>query len=133
MVTMDEISFDKEEFNKQLRARLTYLRETNGYKLKQVAKKVGLTHVQVHNHETGVSNVYAYHIPSYARTYKKPESYFFDESNAQIFSELAEDKINLMIAARITHLDNEVKLALFELVKTMTDVAKKEQGKQHAA
>lgn len=132
MVTMKQISFDKDEFKKQLRIKIAVLRNQHGYTLEHVAQEIGLTYSQVHNHETS-ANIYPHHIVSYAMLYDKPISYFFGYNEDDDVSEIARDKRNMLIAAEIAQMEDDIKLGFFQLAKTVNQCFKKQQLKEQAA
>ncbi len=133
MVSMKKLSFDKDEFKNQLRSRLVYLRGQSNYTLEEIAEKVGLTYQQVHNHEIGTSNVYPHHLINYARVYDKPVSFFFGDENNEAISDLAKDKRNLVIAAEVAQLQDDIKITLFNLAKQVNKSLKNSESKEHGA
>ena len=132
MVTMKQMSVDKDEFKTQLRLKLALLRTQHAYTLEQVAQKIGLTYAQVHNHENG-ANVYPHHIVSYAILYDKPISYFYGYNQEDDLSEIARDKRNMLIAAEIAQMEDDIKLGFFQLAKTVNQSFKKHQQEEQAA
>ncbi len=132
MVTMKQISFDKDEFKKQLRLKISVLRTQHGYTLEQVAQKIGLTYSQVHNHENG-ANIFPHHIVSYAILYDKPVSYFFGYNDEDDLSEIALGKRNILILAEIAQMEDDIKLGFFQMARAVNQCIKKHEQKEQAA
>ncbi|PZO81296.1 MAG: hypothetical protein DI626_10950 [Micavibrio aeruginosavorus] len=130
---MKQISFDKDEFKKQLRLKVAVLRTQHGYTLDHVAQEIGLTYSQVHNHETGASNIYPHHIVSYAILYNKPVSFFFGYDEEDDLAEIARDKRNILIAAEIAQMQDDLKIGMFQLSKVINNAFKKRQQGEQAA
>jgi transcriptional regulator with XRE-family HTH domain len=130
---MNDLSLDEEQFKQQQRERLIYLRRISGYTLSEVAEKVGWSRSQVQNHEIGLSNIYSYQIKKYAQAYNKPVSYFYGTEDSQMISDLVKDKGDLLIAAEVCRLQDDVKLTVFRLVKQINKSLRKSESTEHAA
>ena len=124
MITMkklseEEIKKEREEAKVQMGRLLSKEREKLKLSLEQVGEELGISAQSVHYQETGQTEVRQHHMRTYSRIYDKPISYFYGEGT---------DAKAIMIAAEATHLPDEVSISVFQLIKTMNRVFKKEQA-----
>lgn len=124
MITMkklseEEIKKERENAKVQMGRLLSKEREKLKLSLEQVGEELGISGQSVHYQETGQTEVRQHHMRTYSRIYDKPISYFYGEGT---------DTKAIMIAAEATHLPDEVSISVFQLIKTMNRVFKKEQS-----
>ncbi len=133
MVTMKDLSFDKEEFKIQLGKRLRHERTMRGWTLQEAEKEIGISFQKIHNHEEAAANVLPFHLVKYSLAYKKPVSHFFGSEHNEKNFDSAIDKKDVLMTAEYSKLNPSFKGLIFHLAKEINKLDKKSENKEQVA